>query len=108
MRRNYLVLALALAALVAGCGSATLSKEQTAQVAQAESKGQAIVRNCMSRANFLTPSGRKGVLHCMAPPGQEAAFASCAEQAITRAGFLTRGQRTRLSGALATCVEAHR
>lgn len=104
------------ALVLTACGSSKTSSAQTQAAAIAANpevkanlaKGEASVKACVSKGNFLTGSGRKAVFACIAPPGQLPALEACAQKAITTNGFLSSAARKKDYQALAVCAEEHR
>lgn len=78
-------------------------KTPTAQTKSDETVAQTIVKNCMTKGSLLTKGGRDKILTCIAPPGHEAAFASCAQGSL-----LHVHSKAAYEQALAVCVQNNR
>jgi hypothetical protein len=107
-----LLLLLAVTLMVSACGgTSAIHAAKATQSPQAKAdlaKGEAIVKDCISKGNVITKSGRKAIFTCIAPPGQKAAVESCAQKAVASDGFLTKHKREKLYQDLALCVEGNR
>lgn len=87
-------------------GAAACNKHASAnpQVTKEEAQAQAVVQACAAKANFLSADGRKAFYKCVAPPGQSAAFQSCATTALAHDGVLTKSARDQFKVDLAKCI----
>jgi hypothetical protein len=112
MKRFIPLIAVAVLAIT-GCGKSThvttvSSGQATAVATQAQTEAQQVVNQCMKNANFVTKSGRKAFLHCVAPAGHSKALEACVVQVAEHSFSITGVNEPKAVAGLAKCVESNR
>jgi hypothetical protein len=113
MRGKSLLATAALAVSLSACGHGATKADATklksnAQVQQDAAQAQKIIDDCLTRGSFVTSTGRRAIVTCIAPPGHAPQFEACAQQQLSSAHLTTKTGREAYLQSVVLCGESNR